>query len=100
MTTPPFSGVGVALVTIFNNDLSIDVQATASLAARLVDLGVRGVLVAGTTGESMALDADERVALIRGVRDALSGKPEVPLIVGTGSSSGHQAAQLTRQAVD
>jgi 4-hydroxy-tetrahydrodipicolinate synthase len=100
MTASPFSGVGVALLTIFNSDLSVDVPATASLAARLVDLGIRGVLVAGTTGEAMSLDPDERVAVIRGVRDALAGQPGVPLIVGTGSSSGRQAALLTRQAVD
>jgi 4-hydroxy-tetrahydrodipicolinate synthase len=100
MTAPLFTGVGAALITVFNSDLSVDVPATSALAAQLVELGVRGVLVAGTTGESMALARDERVALVSGVRSALSGTPEIPVLVGTGSASGHQAALLTREAVD
>ena len=45
-----FSGVGVALVTLFSDDGALDAPATADLAAQLVGLGVRCVLVAGTTG--------------------------------------------------
>ena len=57
---PPFSGVGVALVTLFDADGEIDASTTARHASHLVDRGIRGVLVAGSTGEAAALDADER----------------------------------------
>lgn len=50
-----FTGVGVALVTLFRDDGALDAAATAELAAALTDLGVRAVLVAGTTGEAAAL---------------------------------------------
>ncbi|MDQ1498933.1 MAG: 4-hydroxy-tetrahydrodipicolinate synthase, partial [Actinomycetota bacterium] len=49
---PVFSGVGVALVTLFDDDGEIDVGATAAHAARLVEQGIQAVLVSGSTGEA------------------------------------------------
>ncbi|MGH9286064.1 MAG: dihydrodipicolinate synthase family protein, partial [Acidimicrobiales bacterium] len=54
--TPPFRGVGVALVTLFDERGGLDAGATADHAARLVELGVAAVVVAGSTGEAAALD--------------------------------------------
>jgi 4-hydroxy-tetrahydrodipicolinate synthase len=93
-----FTGVGVALVTIFHDDGELDAAATADLAARLVDAGVRAVLVAGTTGEAATLTPDERDALIAAVRAALPDR--VPVLAGTGAPSGRQAAALTERAFD
>ncbi|HEU0172486.1 MAG TPA: dihydrodipicolinate synthase family protein, partial [Acidimicrobiales bacterium] len=56
---PPFTGVGVALVTLFDPTGELDAEATARHAGHLVDRGVRAVLVAGSTGEAAALDPDE-----------------------------------------
>ncbi|MDQ3294195.1 MAG: dihydrodipicolinate synthase family protein, partial [Actinomycetota bacterium] len=61
---PPFTGVAVALVTLFDDDLAVDIGATAALAAQVVEAGVGTVVVAGTTGEAAALDAGERTALL------------------------------------
>lgn len=47
---PLFTGVGVALVTLFRPDGALDAPATADLAAQLAGLGVRCILAAGTTG--------------------------------------------------
>ncbi|HKQ02274.1 MAG TPA: dihydrodipicolinate synthase family protein, partial [Actinomycetes bacterium] len=66
-----FTGVGVALATLFDDDGEVDAKATAGLAATLVDLGVRGVVVAGSTGEAAALTAGERVALLTETRRAV-----------------------------
>jgi hypothetical protein len=84
MAPPPaiFTGVGVALVTIFDDEGEIDAPATADHAARLVEAGVRAVLVAGTTGEAMALEPDERSDLLIAVRYAVDGR--VPVIAGAG----------------
>ena len=46
----------------------VDAKATAALAADLVDRGMRGVLVCGTTGEAGKLSDAERVELISAVR--------------------------------
>ena len=98
MAPPPavFTGVGVALVTIFDDEGEIDAPATADHAARLVEAGVRAVLVAGTTGEAMALEPDERSDLLIAVRYAVDGR--VPVIAGAGAASTRQAMVLAKRA--
>jgi 4-hydroxy-tetrahydrodipicolinate synthase len=92
----PFDGVGVALVTLFNRDGGVDAPATAAHAARLVDAGVRGVVVAGSTGEAATLEPDERSALLAAVRDAVDGR--APVLAGTGAPSARQALALSQRA--
>lgn len=93
-----FSGVGVALVTLFDADGGLDVTATADLAVRLAEEGVNAIVVAGSTGEAPALDDDERSALVHAVRGRVSD--EIPVIAGTGAPSARQAIRLTAQARD
>lgn len=94
--TSPFTGVGVALVTLFDDEGEIDAPATADHAARLVDAGVAAVLVAGSTGEAATLDADERSDLLLAVRYAVDGR--VPVLAGTGAPSARQARLLSKRA--
>ncbi len=98
MTQPVFTGVGVALVTLFDDRGDLDAPATASLAAQLVDAGLHAVVVAGTTGEAPALDAQERIELLDAVRREVPAS--VPVIAGTGAPSARQATALTRDAVE
>lgn len=91
-----FTGVGVALVTLFHDDRSLDAAGTADLAARLVDAGVRAVLVAGTTGEADTLDDDERRRLL----DAVRARVDVVVLAGTGGAWAGQAARRTAAARD
>jgi len=95
---PRFFGVGVALVTLFDDDGEVDAPATAALASRLVDAGMQAVVVAGSTGEGAALTSDERVRLLDAVRDSVDGA--VPVLAGTGAPSARQAAALTIDAVE
>jgi 4-hydroxy-tetrahydrodipicolinate synthase len=95
-TDPIFRGVGVALVTIFDNTGAVDLSATADHARRLVAAGVAAVVVAGSTGEADALDDDERVALVRAVRAALPS--DVPVLAGTGGPWAGAAARRTAAA--
>lgn len=95
---PLFSGVGVALLTLFDADGDLDAAASGDHAARLVELGVRAVLVAGTTGEPASLDRSERSALLAAVREALPAGRGVPIIVGTGAPSTREAVALTAAA--
>lgn len=91
-----FEGVGVALVTIFNGDLTVDVDATTQLAGELVEAGMTAVVVAGSTGEASALDQAERATLVDAVRQAIPA--DVPVIAGTGAPSAVQAARVTQSA--
>ncbi|HZQ87959.1 MAG TPA: dihydrodipicolinate synthase family protein [Acidimicrobiales bacterium] len=95
MAGPVFSGVGVAIVTLFDDDGGVDAKGTADLAAQLVDLGIKAVVVAGSTGEAASLSADERSALLQAVKGAVT---TVPVIAGTGGPSTRQAVDLTRRA--
>jgi 4-hydroxy-tetrahydrodipicolinate synthase len=94
----PFEGVGVALVTLFDRAGELDAAATGDHAARLVEAGVRGVVVAGSTGEAATLDAGERDRLLAGVRAAVGGR--VPVVAGTGAPSTRQAVLLSRRAAE
>ena len=94
---PVFTGVGVALVTLFDDHRALDADATAGLAAQLVELGADAIVVAGTTGEADALDDDERLRLFSAVRAAVG---DAVVVGGTGAASAHQAARLTARATD
>jgi 4-hydroxy-tetrahydrodipicolinate synthase len=95
VTEPVFTGVAVALATLFEPDLTVDVGATREHAVRLVEAGVTAVVVAGSTGEASTLDRDERRALLTAVKDAVS----VPVVAGTGAPSARQAVALSQDAV-
>jgi 4-hydroxy-tetrahydrodipicolinate synthase len=98
MPGPLFRGVGVALATLFDDAGELDAKATADHAATLVDLGVRAVVVAGSTGEAATLTQEERTALFTEVRRTLP--PAIPVLAGTGAPSRREAVALTRAAVD
>jgi len=92
---PLFTGVGVALATFFDQHGEVDEAATADHAARLVDLGCRAVVVAGSTGEAAALTENERDRLLAAVRSAVPG---VPVLAGTGAAWPGLAARQTERA--
>jgi len=97
---PVFTGVAVALLTFFDDDGGLDPGACADHAARLVDLGVRAVVVAGSTGEAATLEPGERLALLDAVCGADGVGGRVPVVAGTGAPSARQAASLTAGAAD
>ena len=78
----------------------LDAPATAAHAAGLVDLGVRAVLVAGTTGKASSRDPAERAALLGALRDALPPSSDVQVIAGTSAPSIREAVALTAAARD
>ena len=94
---PLWRGVGVALLTFFDDTGRVDADATGKHANRLAELGVRGLLVAGSTGEADALDEDERVAVLAAVRTAV---PDLPVIAGTGGPYAGVVVRRSRRAFD
>ena len=95
---PVFTGVGVALATLFDDDLAVDYDGTARHARRLVDAGLRAVVVCGTTGEPETLGDDERLALLDAVLDAVGG--DAPVVMGASLPSGLQSAEFAAKAVE
>jgi len=66
-----------AMITPFDEDGALNVGEAQRLARWLVDRGNDGLVVAGSTGEGMTLDASERAELIRAVKEAVAGRAAV-----------------------
>lgn len=87
-----------AMVTVLNDDGSVNYEGTAELADYLVEHGSDGLVVSGTTGESPTLTDDEKVELFRVVADAVGDRAAV--IAGTGSNDTAHSVELTEKATD
>ena len=64
-----FTGSGVALVTPFKNDLTIDFDGLKKLVQLQIDGGTDFLVVQGTTGESPTLSSDEKKKVLECVQD-------------------------------
>ena len=84
---PPFGRVLTAMVTPFRPDGSLDLDAAAALAARLVEDGNDGLVVNGTGGEAPTTTDAEKADLVRAVVDAVGDRAHVVAGVGTNDTS-------------
>jgi len=91
-----FKGTGVAVVTPFKNDLSIDFTAMGRVINHVIKGGVNYIVVMGTTGEASTLAKDEKKALISYVVEAVDSR--VPLVVGIGGNNTKEVINYIRQA--
>jgi len=90
-----FDGLIVAMVTPFR-DGELDLEATGRLVDYMIDGGVEGLVVSGSTGEAATCSIEERLTLWKFVRDHV--RRRVPLIAGTGTNSTSESIALTRRA--
>jgi 4-hydroxy-tetrahydrodipicolinate synthase len=79
-----FRGTGVAIVTPFKNDSSIDFSALGRVVNHVINGGVNYIVVLGTTGESVTLSKDEKKAVVCYIKEAIDSR--VPLVVGIGGN--------------
>jgi 4-hydroxy-tetrahydrodipicolinate synthase len=80
-----FIGTGVAIVTPFRNDGSIDFKSLGKLLEHVIKGGVNYIVALGTTGESVTLSRDEKKAVVSFVTDTVCGR--VPVVVGIGGNN-------------
>jgi 4-hydroxy-tetrahydrodipicolinate synthase len=92
------AGVITAMVTPFAEDRSVDEAAARKLARHLIEHGSHGLVIAGTTGESPTLDDEEKLSLLRAVRDEVGS--DILLICGTGSNDTRHSERLSAAAAD
>ena len=78
-------GTGVALITPFKSDLSIDHEALISIVDFNISNGVNYLVISGTTGESVTITAEEKRAVSQTVIAANKGR--VPLVIGIGGNN-------------
>jgi len=96
MGNPIFTGAGVALVTPFCADGSINYDALAELVEFQIDNGTDAIIACGTTGEASTLTDDEQIEVIRCVVAQAGGR--VPVIAGAGSNDTAHGVELCRRA--
>lgn len=78
----PFKGSGVALVTPFKADFSVDYDALKKIVHFQIQGGTDFLVVQGTTGESPTLSSDEKIKVLETVQEANQGKLKVVYGVG------------------
>lgn len=78
-------GTGVAIVTPFHDSGTIDFTCYASIIDHVINNGVNYIVVLGTTGESVALSKDEKIAVADFVIDYANGR--VPIVLGVGGNN-------------
>ena len=80
-----FVGTGVALITPFKEDLSVDTDALSNLVKDQIENGIEYLVVLGTTAESATLTQSEKELIKKTIKEANAGK--LPLVLGVGGNS-------------
>lgn len=80
-----FIGTGVALVTPFKNDLSVDVEALENLVNFNIENGTNYLVINGTTAESATISKEEKQLIIDVIIKATNKR--VPLVLGVGGNN-------------
>lgn len=84
------------VVTAFDADGNLDLDANRAAWDRLVDAGIDGIVVMGSTGEFFAMDADAKRTLVDAACEHLKGRTR--LLVGTGANSVAETVALSNHA--
>jgi 4-hydroxy-tetrahydrodipicolinate synthase len=90
-----FEGLIVAMVTPFRGG-AVDLEAAGRLVDFMIEGGVQGIVVSGSTGEAATCTVEERRTLWRHVHQVIAGR--IPLIAGTGTNNTAESITLTRMA--
>lgn len=92
-----FTGAGVAIVTPFHADGSVNYNKLEELIDFQCNNGTDSIIICGTTGESATLSEAEHVECIKKAVEFAKGR--VPVVAGTGSNSTQTAIELSKEAV-
>lgn len=80
-----FKGTGIALITPFKEDFSVDYAALTNIVNHVIDNGADFLVVLGTTSEAPTLTADEKKLVISTILDANKGR--LPVMLGMGGNN-------------
>lgn len=83
MTT--LSGVGVAIVTPFKKDFSVDYEALDRVLEYVIHGRTNYIVTLGTTGEATTLSEDEKIAILKHTLKTVNGR--IPVVVGIGGNN-------------
>ena len=81
----PFKGTGIALITPFKKDHSIDIESLIKIVNRVIDNGADFLVVLGTTSEAPTLTSEEKNLVIKTILKANNGR--LPILLGMGGNN-------------
>jgi 4-hydroxy-tetrahydrodipicolinate synthase len=90
-----FSGTGVAMITPFKNDGSLDIKQLEVHTDRLIEKGVEYLVALGTTAETPTLSKAEKLKIIEVTRKVNNGR--VPMVVGAGGNDTAEVISWIRE---
>lgn len=93
-----FAGAGVALVTPFNKDESINYDKLDELIDYHCENGTDSIIICGTTGEAATMTEKEHMECVKFTIERAKGR--IPVIAGTGSNCTRTAIEMSREAVE
>ena len=91
-----FVGAGVALVTPFHQDGSVNYEKLTEILEEQIAGGTDAIVICGTTGESSTMTHEEHLEVIRYTCEKVAGR--IPVIAGTGSNCTREAIDMSRGA--
>lgn len=91
-----FKGSGVALITPFKNDLTVDYESLERMINYQVENETDAIIICGTTGEAPTLDDEEHLNVIKKCVEIVKGR--IPVIAGTGSNNTMHAVMMSKKA--
>lgn len=91
-----FTGAGIAIITPFNPDGSINFERLGEMIDNQIESGTDAIIICGTTGESSTMTDDEHLDCIKFAVKHTAGR--VPVIAGTGSNDTKYAIELSKEA--
>jgi 4-hydroxy-tetrahydrodipicolinate synthase len=95
MTIKP--GVYAAAMSIFNNDLSLDIDSTIKHAEKIIEDGLHGVVIFGSTGMAQLISSNEKKKLISQLKNS---KYKDNFIIGTGNNALYENVELIKHTLD
>ena len=91
-----FTGAGVAIITPFNEDGSVNYESFTNIIEYQIKNGTDAIVVCGTTGESATLNHEDHINVIKYCVDVTNHR--IPVIAGTGSNDTDYAVRLSNDA--
>ena len=88
-------GIYAASMSVFNSDLSLNIEKTLNHAEKIIDMGCHGVAIFGSTGQAQLISVSEKIALLN---ELSKSKYREKYLIGTGLNSLNETINLMKVA--
>ena len=88
-------GIYAASMSVFNSDLSLNIEKTLNHAEKVIDIGCHGVAIFGSTGQAQLISISEKIALLN---ELSKSKYREKYLIGTGLNSLNETINLMKVA--